>query len=386
MKQRKHNLPLNIPSLVGNELKYLSEVAEAGLFSCPGHYTQKCEQFIETYLGCRRALLTPSCNSALELAALACDISEGDEVILPAFTHPATANAFLMQGARPVFIDIRPDTCNIDDGLVEAAITERTRAIVPVHYAGVACAMNEITDIASRQGIQVIEDAAHAIGARYQERYLGTIGQFGAFSFHGTKNLSCGEGGALIVKNPALIQQVEMMREHGTDRQQYMRGEAHAYGWMMIGGSFLMPELSAAFLFGQLEQVESITNWRVRAFNKYLSALQPLVALGVIRSPNIPSGCTPNGHIFYGICQESGIRDKLINHLQSRGIGATFHYLPLHLSTQGRTYGYQQGQLPVTETVSANLFRLPLFFGITDEQIAAVVAEVFAFFGEKHKM
>jgi dTDP-4-amino-4,6-dideoxygalactose transaminase len=386
MRQLTHNLPLNKPSLVGNELKYLSETAEAGFFSGPGHYTQKCEQFIETLLGGSRVLLTPSCNSALELAALACNISEGDEVILPAFTHPATANAFLMRGARPVFVDIRPDTCNIDDGLIEAAITERTRAIVPVHYAGVACAMNEITDVASRKSIQVVEDAAHAIGARYQERHLGTIGQFGAFSFHGTKNLSCGEGGALIVKNPAQIQQVEMMRENGTDRQRYMRGETHAYGWMTIGGSFLMPELSAAFLFGQLEQVECITNWRVKAFNKYFSALQPLVALGAIQSPTVPGGCTPNGHIFYGICRESGIRDKLINYLQSRGIGATFHYLPLHLSPQGRTYGYRQGQLPVTEMVSANLFRLPLYFGITDEQIAAVVAEVFAFFGEKHNM
>ena len=383
MKSPIHDLPLNRPSLVGNELKYLSEAAEAGLFSGPAQYTLRCERFLETFLGGgRRVLLTPSCNSALELAGLACGIGEGDEVILPAFTHPATANAFLMRGARPVFVDIRPDTCNIDEALIEAAITDRSRVIVPVHYAGVACAMKEIGDIAAKEGVVVVEDAAHGIGAGYQDGHLGALGQFGAFSFHGTKNLSCGEGGALVVEDPAQVQHVEMLREHGTDRQRFLRGEASKYNWHTIGGSYLMPELSAAFLFGQLEQLETINKWRVSMFKRYCSALQPLADLGALRLPTVPPDCKPNGHIFYVICQEPGVRGKLINHLQSCGIGATFHYLPLHLSPRGKTYGYRQGQLPVTENVSDKLLRLPLFFGITNEQIEAVVAQVFAFFGE----
>jgi dTDP-4-amino-4,6-dideoxygalactose transaminase len=377
-----HDLPLNKPCLVGNETKYLSQVATAGALSGPGLYTHSCEGFIEALLCEGRVLLTPSCTSALELAARACNIGEGDEVILPAFTHPATANAFLTTGALPVFIDITPDTCNIDDRLIEAAITERTRAIVPVHYAGVACAMNDIIDIANRHGLQVIEDAAHSVGACYRGKQLGALGDFGAFSFHSTKNVFCGEGGALIIKDPTQVEQIEMMREHGTDRQRYMRAEVDNYSWMMLGASSLISELSAAFLLGQLEQLEDVTNWRVNAFNKYCTALRPLEDRGEICIPAIPPGSTPNGHIFYGVCQESGIRDKLIQHLQNRGIGATFHYLPLHLSPQGKTYGYRRGQLPVTEKVSSNIFRLPIFFGITDNQLETVISEIFAFFGE----
>jgi dTDP-4-amino-4,6-dideoxygalactose transaminase len=373
-------IPLNKAAVVGKELEYIIEAINSGNVSGPGPNISKCEKLLEQSLAGGRVLMTASCGTALDMAARACDLGEGDEVILPSFTHPATANAFLTAGARPVFVDIRRDTCNIDESLIERAITRRTKVIVVVHYAGVACEMDEINRIAQEHGITVVEDAAHALGATYRERALGSLGHLGAFSFHGTKNLSCGEGGALVVNWPDKVHQLEMIRDSGMDRLRFMRGEAREYRWKTIGLSGLMSEMSAAFLLGQLEQVSRITQCRRAAFDKYNSGLRPLESAGVISLPAAPTHCEHNGHIFYATVLDD-TRNQLLEYLNRQGVGAAFHYLPLHVSECGQSYGYRPGQLPVTESVSRRIFRLPLFYGISAEQQTYVVDKVFAFFG-----
>jgi len=373
-------IPFNRPFIIGKELYYISQSVISGHTAGDGVFTKKCHELIKEKLGARMVLLTTSCTAALEMSAILCNISPGDEVILPSFTFVSTVNAFYMRGARPVFVDIRPDTLNLDETKVEEAITEKTKVIVPVHYGGVGCDMDVIMDIANRHGLLVVEDAAHALNSEYKEQYLGTIGDIGAFSFHETKNYICGEGGAIILNNEDFIERAEIVREKGTDRSKFFRGEVDKYTWVDLGSSYLPSDILAAFLYAQLENMNEIDIRRRGIFDYYLKTLSPLAEKGVLKLPVIPPECRSCGHLFYIILKDEEIRNGLMNYLKSRGIGAVFHYLPLHLSTVGSSLGGKDGQLPVTESVSGRLLRLPLFYELKEDEQDYIVESIRSFF------
>lgn len=365
-------IPFNKPYMTGKELYYIAEAKFGNMLAGDGPFTKRCHQWLEQRTGCSKALLTHSCTSALEMAALLLDIQPGDEVIMPSYTFVSTANAFVLRGGIPVFVDIREDTLNLDECLIEAAITSRTKAIVPVHYAGVACEMDAIMAIARRHDIRVVEDAAQGVMAEYKGRPLGSIGDLGAYSFHETKNVISGEGGALLVNDPALAQRAEIIREKGTDRSRFFRGEVDKYTWQDIGSSFLPGELIAAFLWAQLEEAGAITDARLASWNHYHRSLAPLEASGVLRRPIVPAGCDHNAHMYYVLLPDADTRNRVVRRLKDEGIGAIFHYIPLHGSPAGMKFGRSHGELAITESVAARVLRLPLWVGITNAQVSQV--------------
>jgi dTDP-4-amino-4,6-dideoxygalactose transaminase len=367
-------LPFNKPYMTGKELFYIAEAHSNGMLAGDGPFTRKCHNWLEVQTTTKKALLTHSCTAALEMAAILADIQPGDEVIMPSYTFVSTANAFVLRGGVPIFVDIRPDTLNIDENLIEEAITQRTKAIVPVHYAGVACEMDTIIDIAERHNLLVIEDAAQGVMATYKGRALGSIGDFGTYSFHETKNIISGEGGALLVNTPDLALRAEVIREKGTDRSQFFRGEVDKYTWQELGSSYLPSELSAAFLWAQLEDAEGITQNRLASWQYYHKALQPLEELGLIRRPIIPDECDHNAHMYYVLLSSDVNKSKVLDTLRDNAIAAVFHYIPLHSSPAGLQYGKTHGDLKITNTLSERLIRLPMWVGISNEQKNKVIA------------
>ncbi len=376
----KIHIPFNKPSIVGSELIYVGQAVAGGHASGDGPFTRRAQKLMEEHFSARRILLTTSCTAALELAALLSNIGPGDEVILPSFTFVSTANAVVLRGATPVFVDIRPDTLNIDERLIEAAITPRTRAIFPVHYAGIGCEMDEIMAIASRHNLLVVEDAAQGVFAKYKGQWLGTIGQMGCYSFHETKNFSCGEGGALTINDPALEKRAEILREKGTNRSQFMRGQVDKYTWVDIGSSYVLSDMLAAFLLGQLENMEKITARRREIYLSYNGMLAPLVESGRIRIPFIPQHCTPNYHMFYVLATDLAERTALIEHLRQAGVLAVFHYVPLHSSPFAKSLGLPISDLPVTDNISSRLLRLPMYYDLSDREVAEVADAVLDFY------
>ncbi len=369
----------NRPVLVGNELKYITQAIENGHISGDGLFTRKCHAFLEEELGVPKALLTTSCTHALEMMALLLDIRPGDEVIVPSFTFVSTVNAFVLRGARPVFVDVRPDTLNINESLIEAAITPRTKAIVVVHYAGIGCEMDAILDIARRHGIPVLEDNAHGLFGRYRGRYLGTFGTLAAQSFHETKNFTCGEGGALLINDPAFIERAEIIREKGTDRSQFFRGQVDKYTWRDIGSSYLPSDILAAFLYAQFEQRERIQSHRKALWDGYMSALKDWAEQNGVQLPTVPDYVEPAYHLFYLLLPDLETRQRFIAHLRERGVYSVFHYLPLHLSAMGRRFGGQPGDCPVTEDVSDRLVRLPFHNDLSSAEQEIVIESILEF-------
>lgn len=367
-------IPLGWPAMTGKEIAYIGKALANGRLAGDGPFTRKCHEWLERRLGAHRVLLTHSCTAALEMAALLLDLEPGDEIIMPSFTFVSTANAFVLRGAVPVFVDIRTDTLNLDETLIEATITPRTRAIVPVHYAGVACAMDEILHIASRHDLKVVEDAAQGLGASYKGRPLGSIGDLGAFSFHETKNIVSGEGGALAVNgDDGTAARAEIIREKGTDRSRFLRGEVDKYTWQAVGSSYLPSELVAAFLFAQLEQVDDINGRRLDAWQHYHDALEEAERQGLLRRPAIPEDCSHNGHIYYVLVHDAADRAHILDAFRSRGIQAAHHYVPLHSAPAGRKFGRMSGALAATDDLSARLLRLPLASDITPKMQARVL-------------
>ena len=361
-------IPFNQPYATGRELVYAAEAHRNRHLSGDGPFTQRCHRWIEQQTGCARALLTHSCTSALDLAALLLDIRAGDEVILPSYTFVSTANAFVLRGAVPVFVDIRNDTLNLDERLIEPAITPRTRAIAPVHYAGVSCEMDTIVAIAKRYNLKVIEDAAQGIMASYKGSSLGALGDLGGLSFHETKNVISGEGGGLLVNDPELVLRAEILREKGTDRTRFFRGEIDKYTWQDVGSSFLPSELTAAFLWAQLEETQGITNQRLAIWQRYHTMLEPLERRGLLRRPIVPDECQQNGHLYYILVAEGIDRGMVLGRLKEAQINAVFHYVPLHSSPAGKRFGRQSGELPLTTSLSERLIRLPMWIGLSETQ------------------
>ena len=380
----KYKISFNKPFLAGKELYYIAQSVLGGHTAGDGPFTKKCQAFMEEKFGANKILLTHSCTAALEMAAILCDVVPGDEVILPSFTFVSTANAFYLRGAKLVFVDVQQDTLNMDVTQIEDCITDRTRAIVPVHYAGIGCEMDTIMDIANRYNLYVVEDAAQGVNSKYKNKYLGTIGDIGTYSFHETKNFICGEGGAIVMNNQKFVERAEIIREKGTNRTKFFRGEVDKYTWVDIGSSFLPSDILAAFLYAQLENMEAINKRRSRLFDYYYKALIPLVNDGKLRLPYVSSECESNSHLFYIILKDENTRNALMDHLKSRGILAVFHYLPLHLSQVGRSMGYADGQLPVTEAMSGRLLRLPFYHDMTSGDQAEVVNTIKDFFQENN--
>jgi dTDP-4-amino-4,6-dideoxygalactose transaminase len=367
-------IPFNKPYMSGKELFYIAEAHFNGMLAGDGPFTKRCHLWLEERTGTEKALLTHSCTAALEMAALLIDLKPGDEVIMPSYTFVSTANAFVLRGAVPVFVDIRPDTLNIDETLIEAAITLKTKAIVPVHYAGVACEMDAIMDIAQRHSLMVIEDAAQGIMSSYKGRSLGSIGHLGCLSFHETKNIIAGEGGALLISDAALVHRAEIIREKGTNRSQFFRGQVDKYTWCDVGSSYLPGELIAAFLWAQMEAAEDITARRLAIWNTYHQAFESLEHAGVIRRPIVPDECVHNAHMYYLLLKDLPSRTTFIDHMRQKGISTVFHYVPLHNSQAGHRFGLVHGELGNTVNVAERLVRLPLWVGLED-QVEAVVAE-----------
>ena len=363
----------NVPPYVGTENQYISQAVANRKICGDGVFTKKCSAWLEKTTGTSKALLTTSCTHATEMAALLADIHPGDEVIMPSYTFVSTADAFVLRGAVAVFVDIRPDTMNIDETLIEAAITPKTKAIVPVHYAGVACEMDTIMAIAKAHNLMVIEDAAQGVMSTYHGRPLGTIGDYGCYSFHETKNYSMGEGGALLIKDPANVERAEIIREKGTNRSKFFRGEIDKYTWVAAGSSYLPSELNAAYLYAQLEQAQHIFDDRMNSWNHYYEALKPLANKGAIDLPGIPEGCQHNAHMFYIKAKDLEERSALIDHLKRRGIHAVFHYIPLHSSPAGQLLGRFQGEDRYTTKESERLVRLPMYYGLREEDADAVI-------------
>jgi len=373
------HIPFNRPFATGDELDYIRAALAAPKFSGDGKFTADCHRLLEQSLGIQKALLTTSCTHALEMAALLLNIGPEDEVIVPAFTFPSTANAFVLRGARPAFADIRTDTLNIDESQIEQRITPRTKAIFLVHYAGVGCEMDTIMTIARRHAIAVVEDNAHGPYGRYRDRYLGTFGELAAVSFHETKNFTCGEGGALLINDTRFIERAEILREKGTDRSRFFRGEVNKYNWVDIGSSYLPSDLLAAFLRAQLEHREQIQSARQRLWENYMRELSGWATDNGVRLPTIPPECEQSYHMFYLILPSLDSRQALISHLSQREIFAVFHYLPLHLSPMGRTFGGGEGDCPVTEKISERLLRLPFYTGMTTTEQAQIIEAVSEF-------
>jgi dTDP-4-amino-4,6-dideoxygalactose transaminase len=366
-------IPFNRPYTTGAEHHYIAEAIAAAHLSCDGDFTRRTSEWLQANTGTERALLTHSCTAALEMAAILADTREGDEVIMPSFTFVSTANAFVLRGGVPVFVDIRPDTLNIDEGLIEAAITDRTIAIAPVHYAGVGCDMDAILAIAERHGLMVIEDAAQCLLARYRGRELGTFGALGTLSFHETKNVTCGEGGALLVNDGDLVQRAEIIREKGTNRSRFFRGEVDKYTWVDIGSSHGLSDVSAAFLYGQLSEAHAITERRLAVWNRYHEAFAQAEHQGLARRPIVPDECEHNGHLYYLLLPSAAARDAMLHTLQEQEVYAFFHYIPLHSSPAGLAVGRTAGEMSVTDDLSARLLRLPLWPGMERAEVDRVV-------------
>ncbi|MEK6303269.1 MAG: dTDP-4-amino-4,6-dideoxygalactose transaminase [Acidobacteriota bacterium] len=366
-------IPFNKHFITGKEAGYISQAISSGSIAADGPFTRNCARLLEDRFGIHKVLMTPSCTAALEMAAMLCDLGPGDEVIMPSFTFVSTANAVARAGAKPVFVDIRPDTLNIDEQQIEAAITANTKAIMPVHYAGVACEMDKIMATANKHGLLVIEDAAQGVNAFYNGRVLGSIGHLGAYSFHDTKNYISGEGGALCVNSPEMVDRAEIIREKGTNRSQFLRGEVDKYTWVDVGSSYLPSELACAFLFAQLEAIDEITARRRAVYESYRRLISPLEEDGLVILPRVPQGCEINYHIFCVLVPDEATRNGLMAHLKHNGISAVFHYVPLHTSPMGARLGYRAGDLPATEDLSGRLLRLPFFPELTAEDQLRVV-------------
>jgi len=369
----------NCPITVGNEFEYMRQAVLNAHISGDGPFTKKCHAFLEQELGVAKALLTTSCTHALEMSAILLDIQPGDEVIIPDFTFVSTVNAFVLRGAKPVFLDVRPDTLNLDESKLEAAITPRTKAIVPVHYAGVGCEMDTIMDIAKRRNVRVVEDNAHGLFGKYKGKYLGTIGSMAAQSFHETKNFYCGEGGALLINDPILAERAEIIREKGTNRSRFFRGQVDKYTWVDIGSSYLPSDILAAFLFAQFEQRGKIQNHRKNVWDMYNTALKPWAEKHGVQLPYIPSDCEQAYHMFYMLMPNLELRQKLILFLREREIHGVFHYLPLHLSDMGQGFGYNSGEFSVTEQISDRLIRLPFHNALTSNEQEQVIDTILEF-------
>ena len=376
-------IPFNIPPYVGTENAYISDAICSHKICGDGAYTKRCQRWLEEHTGTAKALLTTSGTDALEMAALLCDLQPGDEVILPSFTFSSTANAFALHGARLVFVDVRPDTMNLDEKLIEAAITPKTKVIVPVHYAGVGCEMYTILEIAHRRHILVVEDAAQGVMSTYHGRPLGTLGDIGCYSFHETKNYSMGEGGAILINNPRFIERAEIVREKGTNRSNFLRGQVDKYTWVDVGSSFLPSELNAAYLWAQLETAEEINNDRLRAWDTYYRKLLPLSEEGSIELPAVPDGCVHNAHMFYIKARDLDERTELISYLKEQGVQSVFHYIPLHSAPAGKQLGYFHGTDRYTTRESERLLRLPMYYGLKDTEIDQITETIRKFYWDQ---
>lgn len=375
-----YKIPFNIPPYEEKAIDYIKEAIRNRKICGDGPFTKQCDAWIEERTGTAKSLLTTSCTHATELAALLCDIQPGDEVIMPAYTFVSTADAFVLRGAKPVFVDIRPDTMNIDETLIEDAVTSRTRAIVPVHYAGVSCEMDRIMDIAARHHLYVIEDAAQGIMSSYKGQALGTIGDFGCYSFHETKNYSMGEGGALLIRDAKFIEDAEIYREKGTNRSQYYRGQIDKYTWINAGSSYLPSELNAAYLWAQLQEADRINEKRLALWNRYDEQLRPLAEKGLIECPHIPDGCVHNAHMYYIKAKDIEERTALISYLAKYGILSVFHYIPLHTAPAGRKFGRFHGEDRYTTRESERLMRLPMYDKLSLEEVDDIVSKVKEFY------
>ena len=373
-------IPFNVPPFLGTETNYIAKAIENHKICGDGPFTKECHQWLENKTGAAKALLTTSCTDALELAALLLDVQPGDEVILPSFTFCSTADAFALRGAKLVFVDIRPDTMNIDETKIEDAITDKTKAIVPVHYAGVACEMDTIMDIARRHNLAVVEDAARAVMSEYKGKALGAIGDYGCYSFHETKNYSMGEGGAILIKDPAKIEDAEILREKGTNRSVFLRGQIDKYTWVNYGSSYLPSDMNAAYLWAQLEEADKINNDRLASWQKYYDAFEDLEKKGFVQRPVIPEGCKHNAHMFYLKAKNLEERTALISFLKENGIMAVFHYIPLHSAPAGQKFGVFHGEDKYTTAESDRLLRLPMYYGLTDSDINKVIDTVIRFY------
>lgn len=377
-------IPFNKPPFIGTELQYVEEAVRTNRkLSGDGSFTAKCTQWLQDRFNAQKVLLTTSGTSALEMAAILCDLQPGDEVILPSFTFSTTATAFVLTGAKLVFVDIRPDTMNIDEAQIEAAITPKTRVIAPVHYAGVACEMDAIMDIARRHNLLVVEDAAQAVMSTYKGRALGTIGDFGCYSFHETKNYSMGEGGAIVINNPIYNDRAEIIREKGTNRSRFFRGQVDKYTWVDYGSSYLPSDMGAAYLWGQLEQADMINDNRLATWQRYYDAFKPLEEAGLLQLPTIPKYRTQNGHMFYVVCKDLTERTALIDFLKGHGVSSVFHYIPLHSSPAGEKFGRFHGKDEHTTDISERLTRLPLYYGLDSTDCQLVIDGVKDFYAFK---
>ena len=373
-------IPFNVPPFLGTETDFLTQAINNHKICGDGPFTKECHAWLEKKTGAAKALLTTSCTDALEMAALLLDIKPGDEVILPSFTFCSTADAFALRGAKLVFVDIRPDTMNIDENKIEDAITEKTKAIVPVHYAGVACEMDTILDIARRHGIKVVEDAAQAVMSEYKGQALGAIGDFGCYSFHETKKYSMGEGGAILIKDPAKIEEAEILREKGTNRSVFLRGQIDKYTWVNYGSSYLPSDMNAAYLWAQLKEADKINNDRLASWQKYYDAFEELEKEGFVQRPIVPAECKHNAHMFYLKAKDLEERTALISFLKQNDILAVFHYIPLHSAPAGQKFGVFHGEDEYTTAESERLLRLPMYYGLTDEDIDKVIDTVIKFY------
>lgn len=374
-------ISFNIPPYVGTELTYVKQAIENHKICGDGPFTKKCNAWLEERFHAQKVLLTTSGTTALDMAMLLCDLKPGDEVILPSYTFSSTATSAVLAGARLVFVDIRPDTMNIDETKIEAAITDRTKVIIAMHYAGVACEMDTIMDIAHRHGLKVVEDAAQGVMSTYKGRALGTIGDFGCYSFHETKNYSMGEGGALVINDPAYNERAEILREKGTNRAKFFRGQVDKYTWVDFGDSYLPSELNAAYLWGQLEQADVINNDRLASWNAYNEAFQPLAAAGIVGIPTIPKDCVHNAHMYYLKCKDLQERTALIDYAKANGVQLVFHYVPLHSAPAGHKFGRFSGEDQYTTSESERLVRLPLYYGLQKDDISSVIHAIRKFYG-----
>ncbi len=368
-----YRIPFNKPSAVGGEMQYMQDALASGHISGDGAFTKKAHAFLEDSLGVRKALLTTSCTHALEMSALLLDFQPGDEVIVPSFTFVSSINAFVLRGAKPVFIDVRPDTLNLDETRLEGLITEKTRAIVPVHYAGVACEMDTIMEVANRHNVAVVEDNAHGLFGKYKGQFLGTFGQLATQSFHETKNFQCGEGGALLINDPDLVERAEIIREKGTNRSRFFRGQVDKYTWVDVGSSYLPSDMLAAYLHGQFEMREEIQSRREAIWQTYHTELADWAQAHGVTLPTVPTDADQAYHMYYMLLPSLEVRTRLIDFLKQRGILSVFHYLPLHLSDMGRQFGGKEGDCPVTEDISDRLLRLPFYYELSEAEQADVI-------------
>lgn len=380
VEQEDNMISFNVPPLVGTEFEYVKDAIDSHKICGDGKYTKKCNEWMEKTFNAQKVLLTTSGSTALDMALLMCDLKPGDEVILPSYTFSSTANSAVLAGAKLVFVDIRPDTMNIDEKKIESAVTDKTRVIIAMHYAGVSCEMDTIMDIARRHNLKVVEDAAQGVMSTYKGRYLGTIGDFGCYSFHETKNYSMGEGGAVVINNSAYNEKAEILREKGTNRSNFLRGQVDKYTWVDFGDSYLPSEMNAAYLWGQLEKANEINDNRLRTWNRYYSAFKPLEESGDLKLPVIPEECKHNAHMFYVKLKDIAVRTQFIEYLKEHGVYSVFHYIPLHSAPAGEKFGRFSGEDEYTTKESERLVRLPMYYGITDEDVEKVIRVTMEFF------